>query len=105
MPDENESPNPSIVLATGYEVEIEEGYENHLCNAILGEIVLNPANEGVYDLDTGLRLALSECDRISATYNIPYNALIRNFFRNLEKVMEKVERTSPKGSKPKISKG
>jgi len=45
----------TIVLATGYEVEIDDPEsENHLLQAIIGEF-LTPIERN-YDLDTGLSL-------------------------------------------------
>ena len=80
-----------IVLATGYKVDIGENYQGHLLNAIVREMVVRPVTEEVYDLDTGLRLALSECDRISALYRIPYKDLILGFFRTLVKMIGSIE--------------
>ena len=68
-----------IILATGYEVKVEEGYEKHLPQAILGEFVLNPVAAEIYGWDDGLRLAVGECDRLSRMYPLPYNALLLEF--------------------------
>lgn len=72
-----------IILATGYEVVQDPGWEDHLAQAILGEIFLSPLKNRRYNVDDALRLTFGECDRISKTYGIPYHDIIFN-------IMEKI---------------
>ncbi len=81
----------TILLATGYEVKQEPGWEDHLVQSILGEMVLNPVNNKVYDFEIALKLAQDEVYRISKSYNISYSKLLFNFFNKVIVVFQKAQ--------------
>jgi hypothetical protein len=79
----------TITIATGYQVEKKNGWENHLAQAILGEIAITPVKEKIYDFDDGLRLAVGECDRVCKTYGIPFSNIFFRMANAMIKVLEK----------------
>jgi len=81
----------TIVLATGYEVELGAGWEDHLTQSILGEIVFNPVNNKVYDFEVALKLAQDEVYRISKSYNISYSDLLFSFFKKMIVVFQEAQ--------------
>jgi hypothetical protein len=87
----------TILLATGYKVDLEAGWEDHLEQSILGEMVLDPVNNKVYDFETALRLAQNEIFRISKTYNITYSDLLLGFFKRMIVVFQKVQESDLEG--------
>jgi hypothetical protein len=87
----------TILLATGYEVELEAGWEDHLGQSILGEMMLNPVNNKVYDFETALCLAQNEIFRISKTYNISYSDLLLGFFKKMIVVFQKAQESGLEG--------
>ena len=83
-----------ITLSTGYKVHIEEGWEQHLFNALLGEIVLKKV-ESAGSWDEGCHLLVQEANRISREYNLSFCYLLRGVFALLEKAADSSSPPAP----------
>jgi hypothetical protein len=81
-----------IRLWTGYEVEVEEGWEQHLVNALIGEIMVGSFKSGAAESwDDALRMMLTECDRLSRVYKLHLSALLVRVFASLDKVLRNIQ--------------
>jgi len=70
-----------IVLSTGYAVDVTGGWEEHLANALIGEIFVTTA-EG--DWNSRMRAVMAEVDRVCAYYGLSYYAWTIFIVRKIE---------------------
>ena len=85
-----------IILSTGYEIEIKEGWPEHLWNALVGDILIGSLRDEITDnWDNAMRLMILECDRLSWVYKISYARLIVDVVERFEFIMEMTNDTPP----------
>lgn len=90
-----------IKLWTGYEIAIEDGWEDHLTNALFGEVLFRTLKNGIAeDWDDGIHLVIIECERLCKVYSLSYLNLLRGVFRRMEKLASRRRRKDGDGGLP-----